>query len=409
MHAVSVSVGKASRATRTESAGRLTPVVLHYIRLANVRCHREIEVEFGPGLTVLVGPNGTGKTTVLEAIHLLFRGASPRTAHPRELITKSETVLRVEGDLTSGPAEGAADARNTAGAGNAGGTTVAALGYGADGERRMTAGGAPLSDAQRWEETFPVRTFLPDDLRLVKGSPRRRRLYLDGLASAVWPPHRQALARYEEALQQRNALLRAGVTGTEHSPWEALLAREGLTVVHARARALQAITGVYAATHRTLAVAAGVATLSYRTNVADCDEPAYRTRLAEHRATDRQRTFTHSGPHRDDMRFLLDGRDLRDYGSQGEQRTAVLALLLAERAWQAQEGGVVPMLLLDDVMSELDAVRRRALMGLLTGAGQTVLTTTDLHYFTSEELAGLKMVELGQENSPGRGGCEPIG
>jgi DNA replication and repair protein RecF len=275
---------------------------------------------------------------------------------------------------------------------------VAAVGYGADGERRMTAGGAPLSDTQRWEETFPVRMFLPDDLRLVKGSPRRRRLYLDGLASTVWPPYRQALSRYEEALQQRNSLLRAGVTGAEHAPWEALLAREGLTVVLARARALQAITGVYSATHRTLAEGAGAATLSYRTNVADCDEPAYRERLAAHRATDRQRTFTHAGPHRDDVRFLLEGRDLRDYGSQGEQRTAVLALLLAERAWQAHEGGgAVPMLLLDDVMSELDAVRRRALMGLLAGGGQTVLTTTDLHYFTPEELTGLTVVELGEE------------
>ncbi len=396
MHAESASVGKVSRATRTESAGRLTPVLLQHIRLVNVRCHRSIEVELGPGLTVLVGPNGTGKTTVLEAIHLLFRGGSPRTNQPRELITRTETVLRVEGDLTSGPAEDTADARHGVGAGG-GGTMVAALGYGADGERRMTAGGAPLSDALRWDETFPVRMFLPDDLRLVKGSPRRRRLYLDGLASTVWPPYRQALSRYEEALQQRNALLRTGVTGVEHSPWEALLAREGLTVVLARARALQAITGVYTATHRTLAGGAGAATLSYRTNVADCDEPAYRERLAARRATDRQRTFTHSGPHRDDVRFLLDGRDLRDYGSQGEQRTAVLALLLAERAWQAQEGGVVPMLLLDDVMSELDAVRRRALMGLLTGGGQTVLTTTDLHYFTSEELAGLTVVELGQE------------
>ena len=133
--------------------------------------------------------------------------------------------------------------------------------------------------------------------------------------------------------------------------------------------------------------------------MADCDEPAYRERLAAHRATDRQRTFTHSGPHRDDVRFLLDGRDLRDYGSQGEQRTAVLALLLAERAWRAQEGGVVPMLLLDDVMSELDADRRRALMGLLAGGGQTVLTTTDLHYFTPEELAGLTVVGLGEEES----------
>ena len=131
------------------------------------------------------------------------------------------------------------------------------LGYGVDGERRMTAGGAPLSDALRWEETFPVRMFLPDDLRLVKGSPRRRRLYLDGLASTLWPPYRQALSRYEEALQQRNTLLRTGVTGAEHGPWEALLAREGLTVVLARARALQAITAVYTATHRTLAEGAG--------------------------------------------------------------------------------------------------------------------------------------------------------
>jgi DNA replication and repair protein RecF len=377
-------------------------VLLQHIRLVNVRCHRSMEVELGSGLTVLVGANGAGKTTVLEAIHLLFRGGSPRTAQPRELVTTTETVLRVEGDLTSEPvsesSEGAVDTRPGSGAG-ARGNMTAAVGYGVDGERRMTAGGAPLSDALRWEETFPVRMFLPDDLRLVKGSPRRRRLYLDGLAASVWPPYRQTLSRYEEALQQRNTLLRMGVTGPEHAPWEALLAREGLTVVLARARTLQAITVAYTATHRTLAEGGGEAALSYRTNVADCDEPAYRERLAAHRATDRQRTFTHSGPHRDDVRFLFDGRDLRDYGSQGEQRTAVLALLLAERAWRAQEGGAIPMLLLDDVMSELDGARRRALMGLLTGGGQTVLTTTDLHYFTPAELAELTVVRLGEEGS----------
>jgi len=372
------------------------PVFLQHIHLVNVRCHRSVGVEFGSGLTVLVGPNGTGKTTVLEAIHLLFRGGSPRTAQPRELITTTETVLRVEGRLGESAPDGTADERPGAGSR---GSLVAAFGYGADGERRMTAGGAPLGDTLRWEETFPVRIFLPDDLRLVKGSPRRRRLYLDDLASVVWPPYRQALSRYEEALQQRNTLLRSGVVGSEHGPWEALLAREGLTVVVTRARALQAIARVYADTYRTLAGGTGAATLLYRTNVADCDEPAYRERLASHRAADRQRTFTHSGPHRDDVRFLLDGRDLRDYGSQGEQRTAVLALLLAERAWLALEGGNVPVMLLDDVMSELDEVRRRALMRLLSGGGQTVLTTTDLHYFSPEELAGLTVVELGDQRS----------
>lgn len=361
-------------------------MLLRRIRLYNVRCHRALEVQLGPGAVVIVGRNGAGKTTVLEAIHLLFRGGSPRTAQPRELITWSETVLRVEADLSQGPhGEEESDLD----------ILVAALGYGADGERRMAVGGSPLNDWSRWEESFPVRMFLPDDLRLVKGSPRRRRQYLDGLALSLWPAYRQALSRYEEALQQRNALLRAGVTGADHAPWEALLAREGLTVVLTRARALQAIAGVYTSIHRTLAGDDRAATLAYRTNVADCDEPAYRERLAQERPNDRRRTFTHAGPHRDDVRFLLAGRDLRDYGSQGEQRTAILALVLAERTWRAQEGGAIPLLLLDDVMSELDESRRRALMSMLSGEGQAVLTTTDLHYFTAEELSRMTVVELG--------------
>ena len=101
------------------------------------------------------------------------------------------------------------------------------------------------------------------------------------------------------------------------------------------------------------------------------------------------------------MRFVLAGRDLRDYGSQGEQRTAILALVLAERAWRAREGGAIPLLLLDDVMSELDESRRRALMGLLSGEGQTVLTTTDLHYFSPEELSRMTVVELGAGGASG--------
>lgn len=381
------------RTTRARPAGALIPVLLQRIRLHNIRCHHSMEVPLGIGPVVLVGRNGAGKTTVLEAIHLLFRGGSPRTTQPRELITWGETVLRVEGDLAR-EAGGDAD------------LLVAALGYGADGERRMTAGGTPLNDWSRWEETFPVRMFLPDDLRLVKGSPRRRRQYLDGLALSLWPPYRQALSRYEEALQQRNALLRSGETGAEHAPWEALLAREGLTVVLTRARALQAVAGVYTSIHRALAGDDRVATLSYRTNVADCDEPAYRERLTANRIHDRRRTFTHAGPHRDDVRFLLAGRDLRDYGSQGEQRTAILALVLAERAWRAREEGAIPLLLLDDVMSELDESRRRALMGLLFGEGQAVLTTTDLHYFTPEELTRITVVELGGGGAPG-GGAVP--
>jgi DNA replication and repair protein RecF len=135
--------------------------------------------------------------------------------------------------------------------------------------------------------------------------------------------------------------------------------------------------------------------LVYRTNVAGLDQDEYRALLAEQRSTDRARSSTHLGPHRDDLRFMLTDRDVREYGSQGEQRSVLLALLLAEAEWLAAERGRAPLLLLDDVMSELDYQRRRALLRLLSGRGQAVITTTTLDYFTSEELARATVVDIG--------------
>ena len=142
--------------------------------------------------------------------------------------------------------------------------------------------------------------------------------------------------------------------------------------------------------------------LVYRSNVSGLDASAYEMRLAEMRAADRQRTFTHLGPHRDDLRLVRRGLDMRDCASQGEQRAALLSLVLAE--WEqsgtgeADRGGRAtgerPLLLLDDVMSELDEERRRALVGVIGRGGQTLITTTDLRYFTQEELRAAHVVEL---------------
>ncbi|MHB1344202.1 MAG: DNA replication/repair protein RecF [Thermoleophilia bacterium] len=355
------------------------------VRVTDVRCHRHLEVGLGSGLTVLVGTNGAGKTSVLEAIHLALQGGTPRTAQIRDVIAWGEETLRVEVDITG------VDGR----------LSTAAFGYSASGERRVTADGAPQTNTTRWEEVLPVRMFLPDDVRLVKGSPGRRRRFLDRMALAAEPGYGSHLASYEEALDQRNALLRRGIVGGDHAPWEALLARTGLEVVEGRARTLQTVSGPYVALHAELAPAPDGRErqerpgLVYRTNVAGLSEFEYRERLAESRAADRRRTFTHLGPHRDDLRFTLGGRDLRSYGSQGEHRTALLALLLAERAWISEREGRPPLLLLDDVMSELDDSRRRALVALLRGEGQAVVTTTDLHYFTSEELATMTVIEIG--------------
>src|SRR5665647_1119833 len=161
------------------------------VRLTNLRCRHALEVELSDGLNILVGPNGAGKTTVLEAASLVLRGVPLRTTNVRDVMSRDSDHLRVEMDLK-----------------DAGGPPIlAAAAYGRDGERRLTADGAVLDDAARWKELLPVRTFAPDDLRLIKGSPRRRREYLDSLAGRHYPEYIGTLRRYEEALSQRNLSL----------------------------------------------------------------------------------------------------------------------------------------------------------------------------------------------------------
>jgi DNA replication and repair protein RecF len=356
---------------------------LERLRLTNVRNHREFEVAFSRPLTVLTGGNGAGKTSVLEAAHLLLTGASPRSSSPREVISSGQGYLRVEGRLR-----------------RPGGEAVeAALAYDLEGERRATRDGAPLADLSVWEEELPVRAFLPDHLQLVKGTPNRRRAYIDLLGQRAHPGYRRVLSSYEDALRQRNFLLRQGNTGEQHDPWEGILAREGLELVRRRADVLAEIAPFFSTSYGLLAPGEA-ASLTYRTNVAELDSQAWRRSLTAERRSDRQRTFTRLGPHRDDLRFLLQGRDLRELGSQGEQRTVLLALLLSEREWSQAAGGHSPLLLLDDVMSELDYSRRRRLFSVLRAGGQALITTATLDYFTSDELASMAVVEIGYGPSP---------
>ncbi len=353
------------------------------VHLWNVRSRHALEVQLGSGLTVLVGPNGAGKTTVLEAIALVLQGSPLRPGSLRDLITRDQEHLRVELDLAE-----------------TGAVVTAAAAYSRGGERRLTADGASLEDSARWREVLPVRTFVPDDLRLVKGSPRRRREYLDTLSGRCEPEYLGSLRCYEEALTQRNILLRSARGGAENSqfgPWEQILAQNGLAVSKARAATLGNFVAFFQQTHADLTGEPPDALrLVYRTNVAGLDEAGYRERLADMREADRQRTYTHLGPHRDDLRLMRAGLDIRDCSSQGEQRAALLTLVLAE--WRHQcDTARKPLLLLDDVMSELDEARRRALVGLARQGGQVVITTTDLRYFVAEELDDAVVVELTAE------------
>jgi DNA replication and repair protein RecF len=352
--------------------------------LQNVRCHETFKIDLGPRVTLVVGGNGAGKTSVLEAIHVGLRGTSPRTASPREMIRHGREFLRVELEL-----------HLHAGVDVLPRVIHAAAALDVRGEKRATADGAALPDFRRWEEMVPLGSFFPDSLRLIKGSPVRRRRWMDEMASNHVPAYAGSLRNYQQAMDQRNHLLRQAVVGWEHGPWETILAREGLTLAREREKSLAAFAPLFvAALSRVGGGAANGATLTYRTNTVGLVESTYRERLAEMRESDRRRGYTHLGPHRDDLRVSMRGVDVREGGSQGEQRTAMLALLLAERESTAGSTGLVPLLLLDDVMSELDGSHRRALVSMLFETGQSVITATDTHHFTSAELAAMQVVAL---------------
>ncbi|MBV9310949.1 MAG: DNA replication and repair protein RecF [Solirubrobacterales bacterium] len=222
---------------------------------------------------------------------------------------------------------------------------------------------------------------MPDRLELIKGSPSLRRAHVDQLVTALWPSRTLTRRAYAQALAQRNALIgrvRAGVSARSSlDAWNTQLATHGIALMQDRERAIALIQEGYARLAAELGLD-GDPTLSYRPRSRAESEEQLAAELAERVSGDVERGFTGHGPHRDELALLRDRRELRAYGSQGQQRIALLALLLAEREAIASARSASPLMLLDDVMSELDARRREALVEVLhRGGGQSVITTTD--------------------------------
>jgi DNA replication and repair protein RecF len=247
--------------------------------------------------------------------------------------------------------------------------------------KRMKADGAPVERLLDVDDRPLVSVFLPDRLELIKGAPSLRRAHLDAFVAALWPARTQTRRAYAQALAQRNALI-ARIRATNSSretlvSWDAQLARHGLALMEDRRAAIQTVAEPFARICAELGLTEDPA-IAYRprSKATTADELA--AELAERVDSDVDRGFTGHGPHRDDVATRRAGRELRAYGSQGQQRLALLAWLLAEREALAQRRQSPPVMLLDDVMSELDGRRRRALVDLLrSGGGQSVITATD--------------------------------
>ncbi len=350
------------------------------LQLRDFRSYERAELRVGPGLTVLAGHNGAGKTNLLEALYFACTGRSCRTANEREVVRFGADVTRLELEVQ--------DDR---------GRHEITVGFQPGESKRLRVDGAPVDRLTDAEARPLVSVFLPDRLELVLGAPALRRAHLDQVVVALWPGRAGTRQAYSAALGQRNALIagiRAGRAGRASLPaWDAELARHGIALMRDRAEAVARLAPRFVRYADEVGLE-GEAGLAYRPRSKAADAEQLATELGERVDGDVDRGFTGHGPHRDELAFRRAGRELRAYGSRGQQRLGLLALLLAEREELAAERGAPPLMLLDDVMSELDAGRRERLVEVLRGGGQSVIATTDLAHVPGAEDDAVERVTI---------------
>jgi DNA replication and repair protein RecF len=304
---------------------------------------------------LVVGENGAGKTNLLESLHVGTQGFSPRTRADTQLIRFGERAGRIA--LRGRRGESALELELTVEAGEG---------------KRAKLNGAPLRAAEQLRSEVATLVFTPDRLAVVKGGPAVRRAYFDRSLGRLAPARAQLSTQYAAALAQRNAALRRVAGGFSSrdalTPWTEQVAALGRELVEARTEVLSMLAPGFAERAEELGLPAPRPTYD--------GEPPMLAALEARLDRDVERGATGLGPHLDDVALTSGARDLRSFGSQGEQRLTVLALLLAEAELIAERRGFPPLLLLDDVLSELDPNRRRVLAERVQGTGQTLVTAT---------------------------------
>ena len=303
----------------------------------------------------MTGPNGAGKTNLLEALHVGTQGFSPRTRNESQLIRFGASAGRVRLRGANGDTDFESE-----------------VGLGLRDGRRARFNGAVLRSAEQLRLELRTLVFTPDRLAVVKGAPATRRAYLDRSVGRLFPARATLPTEYAAALGQRNAALRRLAAGFSSSdalaPWTESVVVLGQRLVLARQETVTLLRPAFELAAAELALDG--ASLAYDGEPVPLSE--YESRLQR----DLDRGLTTAGPHLHDVRIEADGRDLRRFGSQGEQRVAVLALVLAEAHVLGDRFDASPLVLLDDVLSELDETRRASLASLVRRVGQVVVTAT---------------------------------
>ena len=349
------------------------------LALRNYRNYARLDLEPGPGLNVLLGRNGQGKTNLLESIAILALSSTPRARRDAELLGPMAPEARIEALVESHGRQVDMKIHYREDEGRT--------------RRRIEVAGQPRR-AVDLPGVLRVTLFWPDDLNLVKAGPDHRRRLLNQLLVQIESGYARDLSRYQRVLDQRNHLVKQ--VAAQEAPadtldvWDHELASLGVRIAAARASAVAELENAAKGHHA--AIGGEALDLTYQGPPEDLFAA-----LRSGRALDLRRGTTGVGPHRDDVLVLLDGRDARAYASQGQQRTAVVSLKLAEADVIEARTGEPPVLLLDDVLSELDPERRAALMERVAAGGQVVVTSAEVGPFPADTMstAFVRCIEAG--------------
>lgn len=340
-------------------------MLLQELRLYNVRSYSTFSTQIHPNLTLVVGPNGTGKTTLLEAIYYMYRGTSFR-GKDRDMLAHDSTRSEIKTVQDNGEQRHSTMQEDSQSI-----------------KRGFSVKGKKTARIPQ-KHKIPVVLFEPDELRSLSSSPEKRRKFFDGILSRLYPHYATILNRYQRTLLQRNELLKQRENITEKDwdsqmfVWDMKLAELALEITRQRREFVVVSNNLVGQLYSKLANSQNHVLLSYHSQIpADNYQQQILNYLHKNRIGDSYRGYTSVGPHRDDFQVQLNGHPATETASRGEMRTIMLAYKLLEIDLQKDLYQISPLVLLDDVFSELDIERERNLMENLLPF-QTIITTTDL-------------------------------
>lgn len=337
---------------------------LYSLILQNFRNYDNLEIDLDEGITALVGENAQGKTNILESIAFLALGKSFRSGTLTDFLAWEKPHGRIRGTAESGELE---------------------VFFEREPQSKKIKKHGKIASAKEFLGSIHIVLFTPDSLEMITGSPRLRRQYFDRLLVQLSPEYFEAHSNYQRALKQRNALLKIGHYGSEMDVWEMRLAVEAEKIWSRRLEFSKFLNGIISELYRSISGGAEEISLIY--------EPE--TEHFEERLASSRNFTTEEGPHRDDFHIFLNGKNISETGSRGEQRSAVLALKIAQIRYIEEKSGRKPILLLDDVFSELDSERQKHLCDLISDY-QTVITSCSLDQVNTLKNAKVYRISAGK-------------